>query len=331
MAMRSSLALMAMSITAATAAHAQSTVGIGGALDLAARSVSNTGGGSLQSLSPSGNTAARLAFFGFEDLGGGLRAGFHLESDVNADVGMPGATFWGRRSTVSLLSDRWGEMRLGRDYTPTFSNQVAYDPFSNVGLGSALNVTHLTVATQPTFVRASNSVAYWLPAGPFYGRVQFSAAEGAANTRYAGFNAGYLAGSVRISVAAGRQQLAIGRFETVSLGGSYDFGSVKLLALHSIDKVAAFKESRSFVAATFNVGNDVVKAQIGKANVANSPDDALLLALGYVHNLSKRTALYGTVARISNKGGRQQSLPSGAALEAGGRSSGCEFGLRHNF
>jgi predicted porin len=58
-------------------------------------------------------------------------------------------------------------------------------------------------------------------------------------------------------------------------------------------------------------------------------------ALGYVHNLSKRTALYATVARISNN--------NGAGLRVGGpafpvvvggiprSSTGYDFGLRHSF
>jgi len=59
------------------------------------------------------------------------------------------------------------------------------------------------------------------------------------------------------------------------------------------------------------------------------------LALGYVHNLSKRTALYATIARVSNK--------NGAALTVGGpafisnsvftpkSSTGYDFGIRHAF
>ena len=54
------------------------------------------------------------------------------------------------------------------------------------------------------------------------------------------------------------------------------------------------------------------------------------LALGYVHNLSKRTALYATVARISNSNGAAAAL-AGAITAPNRSSSGTEFGMRHMF
>jgi len=51
-----------------------------------------------------------------------------------------------------------------------------------------------------------------------------------------------------------------------------------------------------------------------------------------VHNLSKRTALYGTVARITNKGAAAYTVPGGpAGLAGGGNSTGIDAGLRHTF
>jgi predicted porin len=64
-------------------------------------------------------------------------------------------------------------------------------------------------------------------------------------------------------------------------------------------------------------------------------ESASKVSLGYVHHLSKRTALYATVARVSNR--------NGAALTVGGpafistsvfaprTSSGYDFGIRHAF
>jgi predicted porin len=73
------------------------------------------------------------------------------------------------------------------------------------------------------------------------------------------------------------------------------------------------------------------------ANIADPK--ANKIALGYVHNLSKRTALYGTVARVRNKNGAGltvgagPSFPTafnGTALQAK-TSTGYEFGIRHTF
>jgi predicted porin len=59
-------------------------------------------------------------------------------------------------------------------------------------------------------------------------------------------------------------------------------------------------------------------------------DDANQWAVGYVYNLSKRTALYANYSRIKNKGGQNFTVASpGSAL--GGTSQGVQGGLRHSF
>ena len=88
-------------------------------------------------LTNSGYNSSRLGFRGTEDLGGGMSASFWLEAGVNNDDGTGAATStnnqaiaapapavagtqgltFNRRSTVSLAGG-WGELRLGRDYTP---------------------------------------------------------------------------------------------------------------------------------------------------------------------------------------------------------------------
>jgi predicted porin len=60
--------------------------------------------------------------------------------------------------------------------------------------------------------------------------------------------------------------------------------------------------------------------------------DATQFGLGYVYNLSKRTALYASASRISNEGAALLSVPGGSpALTPGGTFSGYEAGIRHNF
>ena len=60
-------------------------------------------------------------------------------------------------------------------------------------------------------------------------------------------------------------------------------------------------------------------------------------AVGYVYNLSKRTALYSTVARLSNSNGTTVGIggnTGGTAAPspvAGGKSMAAEVGLRHFF
>ena len=61
-------------------------------------------------------------------------------------------------------------------------------------------------------------------------------------------------------------------------------------------------------------------------------DDASQVAATYLYKLSKRTALYGTVAHLSNKGASKLILAASATSMRGGESSnGYEAGIRHSF
>ena len=91
---------------------------------------------STWALSPSGNLASRIGIRASEDLGGGLMAGLWLEAPVANDTG-GGALNFGRRATISL-SGRLGELRMGRDHTPSFLNDWAFDPFTVNGVGTNL-------------------------------------------------------------------------------------------------------------------------------------------------------------------------------------------------
>ena len=125
---------------------------------------------------------SNLAISGSEDLGGGLKAGFWLEAALNPDDGGINSSgkFWHRRSTVSLAGN-WGEIRLGRDYTPQFWNLTVFDPFGTNGAGTTLTLLGAATAgmanvgTRGVLVRASNSIGYFLPGnlGGFYGQVNY--------------------------------------------------------------------------------------------------------------------------------------------------------------
>jgi hypothetical protein len=82
------------------------------------------------------------------------------------DTGTADAKFWQRRSTVSLLGG-FGEVRLGRDYTPTAYNTFA-DEFGVVGVGSRGIFSYgggsNLGSTATTVLRADNTVGYFLPA-----------------------------------------------------------------------------------------------------------------------------------------------------------------------
>jgi predicted porin len=83
-----------------------------------------------------------------------------------------------------------------------------------------------------------------------------------------------------------------------------------------------------YAAGPLNSGNT---SGLTAAKVSTEANDGKQLAIGYVYDLSKRTALYTTYARIDNKGSASFAVATPPALPAGRDSSGYEFGLRHRF
>lgn len=342
------------------AAAAQSSVTLGGVADAAVRTVRNEGVGSIKSAISGGNATSRLIFRGSEDLGGGLSAGFHLEHGLALDTGNAsgGATFWDRRATLSLASRSLGEVRLGRDYVPTYTAWVRQDPFSHIGVSGSTNLYTATPAgpirsafgTNPnTLVRSNNSVQLLLPGGlgGLEGGLMVAAGEGGTQAqgahRVVAGRLGYVAGPVSVAVAQTKSRndvtAATGDFSDTLIGGAYDFGVVRVSLTQRAFKQASAKQTLRMLGAWVPIGSGEIKFQwlesnmdgrVGTADV--SANDARQLGLGYVHNLSKRSALYVQAARIDNEGTATYVVPGGPAGIAGGRqSTGAEFGIRHTF
>ena len=351
--------LIALAVLAASgAAMAQSSVTLFGVVDAAV----TYGSGDVANrtrLTNSGHTASRLGFRGVEDLGGGLKAGFHLEAGVANDDGSgvststnnqstgaagSGALTFNRRSTVSLMGN-FGEVRLGRDYTPQFWNTVLFDPFGYNGVGAIVNTTPGLGLGGPTTVRASNSIAYHAPAnlGGFYGTAMVSLGENLSNAANkkdgngVGLRVGYANGPIDVALAYSETKyLTTGDIKSLNLGGSYNLGVAKLMALYMQDKnsLAANPDGKGWlVGALVPVGAGEVRFSYAsyKHEYAVGADPKVdKIALGYVHNLSKRTALYTTYAHLNNKNGAAFAL-GGAVGAANKNSNGYELGIKHSF
>ncbi len=323
----------------ATCASAQSSVTLYGVMDANLRHVT-TGSTSLTKQEPDGILGSRFGFRGEESLGGGLKAAFTLESALKPDTGAGGSStaLFSRRSTVSLVSGSWGEVRLGRDATPSWNNVIAYDHFGT-GLGS------LTKLFVPTAVHASeifgrridNAVSYYLPAnlGGLTGQLQLAPGEAAASGKTHGVRLGYGAGAFNTSVAHTAIQVAGGQWKQTNLGASYDWGVVKLLGQYVGSKStvgAGTKENVWELGATVPLGAaGTVKFGFAKAS---GYAQATKPTVGYVQTLSKRTAVYTTFSQIKNENSSAKyAVESAPAATAGlqQKSSGYEVGIRHTF
>jgi predicted porin len=108
------IATAALAMVAGTA-QAQSSVTVYGILDAGYNSVENTVSGAAtttNAITGFGEfSTSRFGVRGTEDLGGGLKANFVMESTVNANTAL---TWGGRAFWVGLADANKGEIRLGR-------------------------------------------------------------------------------------------------------------------------------------------------------------------------------------------------------------------------
>ncbi|RQU90569.1 porin [Burkholderia cepacia] len=146
------------------ASHAQSTVTLYGVIDEGVVFQSNSGAGKRVSLDSLGGIfGSRWGMTGSEDLGGGLKAIFTLESGINLNNGAfgQGGTAFGRQAFVGLSSDRLGSLTLGRQYDMIF---YFPEPLTAEGLLGGPASSHPgDLDNAANTVRVNNAIRYMSP------------------------------------------------------------------------------------------------------------------------------------------------------------------------
>lgn len=360
----------ALAIISTTAA-AQSSVTLYGVADIGVQHA-RQGAASVNVVSGGGNSApSRIGFRGTEDLGGGLTAGFVLEAGMNVDNGSFGTTsannqtaapaaglVFNRRSYLSLRSRDLGELRLGREYVPSYWNVSSqYDPFTNVGAGAMSHLTsgalnQISTTFIQTGIRASNSVSYQTPDrfDGFFAQTMLAFGENASNValpagpddgNYSGIRAGYARKDFDVAIAWGKTKRLAGDVSVANLAAAYDFGSFRLTGTLFSDNrdtavpATAANQSRGWaIAASIPVGAGYIPLSYGTVRdnraLPTGNAKASQLAIGYVYKLSKRTSLYATAATIINKGGANVTGGNVPGV-ANARWSGQDVGVRVDF
>ncbi len=314
------------------------------------------------------------------DTGGGV-SNFGRRSTLSLS-GAFGEVRLGRDYTASFWSDAVFDPMtvngVGTNLIAVINSNIAAS--RALATGGLLN-GGLSAGTD-SYLRTSNSIGYFLPPdlGGFYGQVQYafpenikglSAAESTGQRgRYVGTRGGWTSGPVDVALAYGESTVADTAaykevIKTINLGASYDFGPAKLFGELSrvkddmnrfagtrlIDKYNGF-----MFGVTVPVGPGLIRASYANVKFnsgSNAPDsDASTskLALSYVHNLSKRTALYASVARMRMRDAHNNPtvmgvtplvlslpaiFPQPSYITTGGfepkSAVGYDFGIRHAF
>jgi len=277
---------------------------------------------------------------GSEDLGGGLRANFNLEADLNTDNGAAPAVTWGRTSTVGL-SGSFGSINLGRSATPLYVLVDSNDVFGTSGAS--------TVSLYPDGVTATDAIFYSSPAlGGFGINLMYGNSETGTNlapvaAKNTGLSVTYAAGALNVGFGWGLIEGTSGagvsnRTDGTSLGGSYDFGPAKLFAAYTRARVQANTAVQTYTDdAETNVGLSVpvgaltFMAGYGRntrsqttagVELAGNTGTGSDLVLGLTYTLSKRTTAYV-------KTGTYDKFDFGSAN--GNKVAATALGVRHTF
>jgi predicted porin len=314
--------LVALAVLAASgAAMAQSTVTMYGLADIFLAGVKNennaasvaagAGAGSItQTVLNSGAVnGSRWGMKGSEDLGGGLKANFQLESGFNIDSGSAaqGGLLFGRQSWVGF-SGSFGAVKLGRMPTPyddvngnadgVFDSAVSAMP--HVFRSYAGDFTGYTIRTNNTIKFESANYS------GFSGALSYALGENKTATVDAGsitaLNLAYGAGPLAVSFAY-QTEKANGSATDVNftrLNAGYNFGVATLKGAYgkagNVGAVSGADATEYQIAVDYPVSAALTLS----ANYAKSDDNTTLgeaqrkgFGLGAAYTLSKRTFLYG--------------------------------------
>jgi predicted porin len=318
-------------------AYAQSSVTLYGIVDASLLYTSKT-------LDP-----ARFGMRGAEDLGGGMRAIFQLESGISVATGALGNSndnLFGRLAYVGVES-RFGTVKAGLQFSPFFLAVYDFDPrdmaYFGSGLVTYLNNVYVTGLFNPNGIsytspeiaglQASAMLALGGAAGDFQAGRQYSASLryhlGALTVDaalYSG-NAGGSAASIPVP--------SVVEFNGRAIGASYVINDLTVKASYVQYKVAGSFNNRVYSGgASYRITPAVsVDAGVWVTRDANeSSNNSVLASTGMTYSLSKATLMYGQVGFVTNHGGMHTGLSVNNALNlATGTTAGANVGIRHTF
>ncbi|MEO7055696.1 MAG: porin [Caldimonas sp.] len=277
-----------------TAAQAQSAV-LYGLIDASGSHVRPLGGDSRWQLDNGNLTRSYLGFRGSDDLGGGLRAVYKLESYLRVDTGSAGRSdgdaFFAREASVGL-SGAFGTTVLGRNPSPLWLSTINFNPFGE-SIGFSPSVRQYFGGTVLGDTRWNNSISYNNNASDAPLRVNVAANANETNpaSSRGGHNLGgsisYITGPFAATLAGevvrnSGQAVPLG-FESqniIQAGATYDFSFVRVYGQIGRVRTGAALDSRTTL------------YQLGAA----VPFGHNLILLGYGHSYTK-TMLSGVTNR----------------------------------
>lgn len=405
--MNKSLTLIACAaaLSCGTAA-AQTSVNLYGLADVSITRVTGYAQGSVTSLSSGHMEGSRWGLKGEEDLGGGYKALFTMESRVELDngglgnrpesgnqlpdrltAGLPASLAaaltnvaigpslgvnvnnagFDRQAWLGLVTPVGGFL-MGRQYTPAFEALATFDIMNTQ---SALSAGQIVTIPAGLDIRYNNTLQYRVVQGPWSGSLMASFNGGASSSsnQLLGLNALYRGDAFQAGFGYNTKNDSAGlqALRTTVFGASTNLGAWKVSGMFAriqepnpsagqeltagltaqavpAPLIATVLDRLKQDANLLHLGARYDMGAAGQLTVAvnrlndrrSSDADITSYGVAYTYPLSKRTDVYGVLARFNNSA-NAQAAPGGNAYlggvtaTAGTDSTSIAVGMRHRF
>jgi len=352
------------------AAHAQSSVTLYGIADVGVEHINNTSAGGAQTREVSGNlSGSRWGLKGVEDLGGGMKAIFQLESGFNINDGTTAQSTKGLGANAATTSRLFGrqawvglaykgqQLTFGRQNALLYEQAVAFDPMGASSRYSVLSLDYAMAA------RIDNSAKYTGVFGPLTAQAMYS-------TRYdtgygsevpgAEITGRFFSGALTFAQGPLAASLSYeqrnsntvatntGTERRATAAASYVIGPVKGFAGYRYlrasnaflpaNPIAVANGSEASAANLYWAGAQyfatpafVLTATAYYQDVHSTSADPWLAVLCADYLLSKRTDVYATAGFARNKGGSALGVNGYGTVAAGYNQTGVVIGMRQKF
>jgi len=258
------------------------------------------------------NNASRFGFRGVEDLGGGLKASFVLESGFDSSDGKAAASFWGRESHVDLTGS-FGTIRLGNWFPGSYYATADYVSMHNHDTGSSSD------ALYGGPFRTTNKVGWFSP--NFEGFTVEAAVHAGENNpgdkKNFDLSVNYDQGPLHLGAGYTKE----GSAKQYAGRALYEMGAFTIGGYIQREDINGSSRTISRLAGMYALGASEFHVNFGNTGKNVSTNKANQFTLGYNYNLSKRTKVYGYYTAIDTKN----------TLNKAGDFTSLAAGVRHNF
>jgi predicted porin len=292
---------------------------------------------------------SRFGMTGVEDLGGGVKASFKIESGINianGSIGNSNGNLFGRQAWLQL-GGNFGSVTTGVQFSPFVLALIESDARQASDFGSIAPIYVGSVITTGLF--NSNAITYSSPTfGGLQGSVMLALGGEAGNfqaaRQYSGSltysrngvfaNAAYYsgnAGDATTSAPASSTVAFVGR----TIGGGYTFGNLTLRAVFVNFKIAGSFDNRVYGGGVSYAATPALTVDAGAwftRDGNDSKNHSVLAATGVRYSLSKRTLLYTHIGYVNNSGKMDTGLSNDGPLYLpSGGTFGANVGITHSF